>query len=102
MSKRRRETRGRHDHVADLSPENFPALAAFFGGYFHQDLVPVHGSADRAARAFAADAGPAARQAVRQDLERLIALVRGRRPGILHQALEQLGAAWAPSSLTDV
>jgi hypothetical protein len=102
MSTRRRGG-GRHAAAPpDVSPGAFPASSAFFGGYLHQDLVPIHGSPEGAARAFARDADPGAREAVRQELRRLITLLGGRRPAAVRRALETLGSAWAPSTLADV
>jgi hypothetical protein len=98
----RRHKSGRSTGPVQVSPDDFPALARFFGGYFHQDLVPVHGSANRATQAFAADADAADREAVRQELHRLIALVGTRGPAALRRAVRALGAAWTPATLGDV
>ncbi len=102
MRIRRRDSPGRASGRQVIAPETFPALSAFFGGYLHQDLVPVHGSAGAAAQAFVQDAGDDARDAVRQELIRLIALVRGRNHGVLRRAMRSLGAAWSPSSVAEV
>lgn len=39
-----------------LDPVELPRLARFLAAYLHEDLVPVHGSAARAAFHYAADA----------------------------------------------
>jgi len=38
-----------------LDPRELPHLAAFLAAYLHEDLVPVHGSAQRAAFEYARD-----------------------------------------------
>jgi hypothetical protein len=101
MTKRRHDA-SRHPEGPAVSPGDFPALSEFFGGYFHQDLVPVHGSAGRAARAFSHDADAARRATVRQELRLLIERLRGHRRTAVRQALETLGAAWAPAAVADL
>lgn len=46
----------RRDLEDRLDPLELPRLAQFLAAYLHEDLVPVHGSAARAAFQYAADA----------------------------------------------
>ena len=39
-----------------LTPEELPRVAFFLATYLHEDLVPVHGSASKAAYAYVAEA----------------------------------------------
>ena len=85
-----------------MSRDEFPALTAFFAGYLHEDLVPEHGSAERAARSFRADATPDERRAVRAELRRLLARSEGWPLADLRRAVAALGAAWLPASRADI
>ena len=98
--------RGRRDsqlHGGNhVSPVEFPALTAFFSGYLHEDFVPEHGTARQAARAYRADASPAERSALDEELRRLLARTEGWPLPDLRRALTGLGAAWHPAARADV
>jgi hypothetical protein len=80
-----------------------PALAAFARGYLHQDVIAEHGSAAGAATAFANDASDEERRALVADLERLTHALEGKpAPQATRYFTEELRAAWAPASVTDL
>lgn len=85
-----------------VSREEFPALAAFFSGYLHEDFVPEHGTAKQAAQAYRADATPAERRDMDEELRRLLARSERWPLSDLRRAITTLGAAWHPAARADV
>jgi hypothetical protein len=85
-----------------LRRKDFPALADFFAGYLHEDLLPEHGSAGAAAGAFRADATVAERRKVQEELKRLLARTEGWSTLDLQRAVAALGAAWIPAARVEL
>jgi len=103
MSTHRRNEKGKADKARPkVKAEDFPALAQFFGGYLHQDLLLDHGSAPAAARSFRRDASPDEARAVDDELDRLLALTERWTVTQIRRFLKALGAAWLPSSRADL
>ena len=102
MTKRPAEGRKSGKDDRKVRPEDFPALAQFFGGYLHQDFLLDHGSAPAAARSFRADASPEEARAVDDDLDRLLILTERWTVTQIRRFLKSLGAAWLPSSRADL
>lgn len=88
---------------AALLPDALPHLARFLATSLHEDRVPVHGSAGRAAYEFAAEAEPEDLEALARDwwalrlAARSLPLTRVRR--IL---AERFGCAWEPGSAAEI
>ena len=72
----------------------FPLFREFARGYLHQDLVPEHGDAIKAAKAYLADLGAKDRKALAKELVRLLENFKDMKPADLNQQLRQMGAAW--------
>src|SRR6476659_8135982 len=102
MTKRPPEGRKSDKNERKVKPEDFPALAQFFGGYLHQDFLLDHGSAPAAARSFRADALPDEARAVDDELDRLLILTERWTVTQIRRFLKSLGAAWLPSSRADL
>ena len=102
MTKRPAEGRKRGKDDRKVRPEDFPALAQFFGGYLHQDFLLDHGSAPAAARSFRANASPDEARAVDDELDRLLILTERWTVTQIRRFLKSLGAAWLPSSRADL
>ena len=102
MTKRPAEGRKSGTDERKVRPEDFPALAQFFGGYLHQDFLLDHGSAPAAARSFRADASPDEARAVDDELERLLTLTERWTVTQIRRFLKSLGAAWLPSTRADL
>ena len=92
MTKRPRRVTWRSGttRVRGLTREAFPALRAFLRGYLHQDFEAVHGSLRAAADAFRADASPAERDQLVQELVSLTASGGGPVP-TLRQFIRRTG-----------
>jgi len=103
MTTRRRSEGGKTGKdERKVKPEDFPALAQFFGGYLHQDFLLDHESAPAAARSFRADASPEEARAVDDELDRLLAMTERWTVTQIRRFLKALGAAWLPSSRADL
>ena len=102
MTKRPAEGRKSGKDDRKVRPEDFPALAQFFGGDLHQDFLLDHGSAPAAARSFRADASPDEARAVDDELDRLLILTERWTVTQIRRFLKSLGAAWLPSSRADL
>ena len=102
MTKRPGEGRKSGKDERKVRPEDFPALAQFFGGYLHQDFLLEHGSAPAAARSFRADASPDEARAVDDELDRLLAMTERWTVTQIRRFLKSLGAAWLPSTRADL
>ena len=102
MTKRPAEGRKSGKDDRKVRPEDFPALAQFFGGYLHQDFLLDHGSAPAAARSFRADASPDEARAVDDELDRLLILTERWTVTQIRRFLKSLGAAWLPSTRADL
>jgi thermostable 8-oxoguanine DNA glycosylase len=100
MTKRPRREPGAK--TRGLTREAFPALRAFVRGYLHQDFEEVHGSLRAAADAFRADASPAEREQLVQELVSLTALVADLPARLLRQFIEELGGGWMPKSKEEI
>ena len=85
-----------------LSRDAFPALRAFLRGYLHQDFEAVHGSVRAAADAFRADASPAERDRLTQELATLAARIADLPAGPVRQFIEDLGSGWMPDSKEEI
>lgn len=86
----------------EWEPSRYPALAAFLGGYMHQEFRLVHGSARGAAEAFLAEASAAHLNLLRAELERLERSLNGKPLSTWRAALLELGGAWWPRSMREV
>ncbi|MGH7686220.1 MAG: contact-dependent growth inhibition system immunity protein [Candidatus Dormibacteria bacterium] len=60
--------------AAARAEHDFPALARFFGGYFHQDWQEEYGSSTAAVAAFVRDAPAAGAAKTAAELDRVLAL----------------------------
>lgn len=86
-----------------LFPEALPHLAHFLGAYLHEDLVPVHGSAARAAWEFAAEAELEELEALARDWWALRLAARALPISRLRLLLaERFGSAWYPASAAEI
>jgi hypothetical protein len=82
-----------------LRGEAYPAVAAFFRGYLHEDFLEVHGSLGAAVSAFIEDANPAERQQLIEELEALAASLRDRPLREVRKFVTgDLGSRWEPKS----
>jgi hypothetical protein len=59
-----------------MNTQDFPALMQLFGGYFHQDWVDEFSTPDDAIAAFKAGASPESVYSIREELNRMLLLVR--------------------------
>jgi hypothetical protein len=80
------------DDAPKTSATDFPALRDFLRGYFHEDAVDEYGSAEAAARQFAADGDAEQRKAVAEDWRRL--LEREKSLVAMNGAIGKLGSAY--------
>lgn len=80
------------------SPERFPHLSAFLGGYLHQDFALDHKTPADALRAFLADANAQEREALQQDWRSFLDVSGGLPWRYLRVAFSRLGGAWQPGS----
>ena len=86
-----------------LRRQAFPAFAAFVRGYLHEDFAEVHGSVSAAAAAFCADANPVERQALAQELSKLVTITADRPLSEFQRFVQrELGGAWNPDSQTEL
>lgn len=81
---------------------DYPALARFLDGYFHQDFRVEHGSAARAAAAFVQDASETERAAVERELTRLRSAIDGTPAEEWRAIIERIGGSWRPASLASI
>ena len=91
----------KHPHSGkDLgaSPADFPALAAFFAAYLHQDFRDEYGSAANAAKQYSRDATPEEVKAVRIEWSHFQSMFAARPSAETQSAIGKLGAAWLPNS----
>jgi len=77
----------------EFHADDFPLLREFARGYLHQDMVPEHGSAETAARAYVVDLSPAERKQVAAEAARLREVIAHWSEGQINVALAELGAA---------
>ena len=88
------------------APSAYPALRQFARAYLHEDFVHDYGGAVEAARAFSADAVPAERRALADELKHLAAAASDWPAQKLSEFMSRtLGAAWAspsPATLRDM
>jgi len=88
---------------ADLRREAFPALANFLTGYLHEDYPVTHGSLANAVRAFIADAAPAQRRQLVEELETLTRRLSGRQLRVVRRFITaDLRSRWEPRSHDDL
>ena len=100
MTKRPRRRTWCEDARTD--PRGVPRPARLRPGYLHQDFEEVHGSLRAAADAFRADASPAEREQLVQELVSLTALVADLPARLLRQFIEELGGGWMPKSKEEI
>lgn len=81
-----------------LSPENFPTLAQFVGGYLHQDFALDYRTPGQALVAFLREASAAERAQFRAEAARFIKESAHLAWADARRAFESLGGAWTPSS----
>jgi predicted ArsR family transcriptional regulator len=79
-----------------FDPDNFSALQDFFGGYLHEDFGEEYGSAAEALLAFLSDASGDEIQNVKEEWQRLRAVLKDQPLAETQAALHRLGAAWQP------
>ena len=80
---------------------DFPLFREFARGYLHQDLVPEHGNAIKAAKAYLGDLGAKDRHEVAREVGRVRANFSELNLSELNQQLRQLGAAWTFKSAAE-
>jgi len=106
MSRAKNEENARGEPAAPprgLDAGRFPALAAFFRGYLHQDVAEEYGGAAAAARAFRRDASPAeAAQAAAEWGSFAREVVALSLAEIGRAMVERMGSGWAPASRRDL
>ncbi|HMS58337.1 MAG TPA: contact-dependent growth inhibition system immunity protein [Tepidiformaceae bacterium] len=78
---------------------DFPALANFLDGYFHQDFRSLYGSAEEAAREFTRDADFGLRADVDAEFRAFRRILVAMREDEWRDALARIGGAWRPVSL---
>lgn len=78
------------------------SLATMLDGYFHQDFVVEHGTAEGAARAFARDATLAELREATRELDAFLAMAEGESRHEWLRRLQRHGGAWRPRSLDSV
>ncbi len=78
----------------------WPALAAFFRGYLHQDAGHEHGSVEVAFDQFWNDASSDERAAFAHQWRLFLARVEGRAWHRVERRLSPLGLAWMPQAGT--
>lgn len=99
-----------HDHrqearaaAAGLDAESCPALAAFAGGYLHEDLALDHGSAAEAAWAFCHDVELEEIAALAREWELLESIARHLPIAEVAELLStRFGAAWQPVAFAEI
>ena len=79
---------------------DFSGLALLLDGYFHEDFRAEHGDHQGAARAFVGDASASERVAATAALERFLEWAPGVPRIRWQEALEAVGGAWRPRSLS--
>ena len=77
-----------------IDPAEFPFLREFARGYLHQDLIPEHGSALQATKAYLNDLAPADRRRVADEAFRFRGLVRNWTGAETNSAIASLGGSW--------
>ena len=103
MSKHRATRSTQSTRPTGLRRQAFPAFAAFVRGYLHEDFAEVHGSVSAAAEAFCADANPVERQALAQELSKLVTITADRPLSEFQRFVQrELGGAWNPDSQTEL
>ncbi|QQR72190.1 MAG: hypothetical protein IPJ17_11695 [Holophagales bacterium] len=101
-SSRDRRTEARHA-AASLDAEACPALAAFAGGYLHEDLALDYGSAAEAAWAFCHDVELDEVAALAREWELLESIARHLPiPEVAELLAARFGAAWQPVSFAEI
>lgn len=77
-----------------IDPSDFPHLAEFARGYLHQDLIPEHGSATKAAKAYLHDLSPSNRKKAADEAFRFRGLVQNWMSSEANAAISKLGGSW--------
>ena len=77
----------------------YPHLARFLDGYYHQDFRVEHASPAAAARAFVAKADDGHRLDVLREFRKLREAMVGETPARWQRRLESVGGAWRPATL---
>lgn len=86
-----------------LTPEDLPRLALFVAGYLHEDLVPVHGSAQQAAWEYVREAELDELQELARDWQVLQAAARELPLAEVNRALrERFGSSWQALSRAEI
>jgi hypothetical protein len=89
--------------AAGLDATSCPTLAAFAGGYLHEELAVEHGSAAEAAWAFCHDAEPEEIAALAREWDLLESIARHLPLAEVSELLAiRFGAAWQPLSAVEI
>jgi CdiI immunity protein len=84
------------NNKSKFDPDSFTALQDFFGGYLHEDFGEEYGSAAEALQTFLSDASGDEIQNVKEEWQRLRAVLKDQPLAETQAALLRLGAAWQP------
>ena len=79
------------NNQSKFDPDNFSALQDFFGGYLHEDFGEEYGSAAEALLAFLSDASGDEIQNVKEEWQRLRAVLKDQPLAETQAALHRLG-----------
>lgn len=79
-----------------MTPDTFPALQQFLGGYFHQDFLLDYASSDEAIVAFRTDEPKELVHAVCNELKDFLTMIQAKRADV-HDLLQQFGCYYDPS-----
>ena len=82
--------------------EELPALRSFLRGYLHEDWKHEYESVEQAVRDFWEDADPEERNQVRAEWLTFVESVKGQPLDKIAHRLQYFGAAWRPSSESDL
>ena len=81
-----------------LTAAAFPELRRVFGGYLHEDFVAEHGTAERALRAFQADADSTELRRFQKEAKRFLERTASLDLDKVRALLSQPGCRWMPAS----
>lgn len=81
-------------HSHKINPAEFPQLSEFARGYLHQDLIPEHGSALQATKAYLNDLSPAERKKTADEAFRFRAIAQNWMSSEVNEAIAALGGSW--------
>jgi len=78
-----------------IDPAEFPFLKEFARGYLHQDLIPEHGSALQATKAYLRDLTPKERKQAADEAFRFRSCIRNWSGAEANNAIASLGGSWS-------